>query len=150
MQIPLLMAGHGIPAGQACEQLVSNIDIAPTLMELCGIDSGRRFHGRSMAPLIRNHDSRWRRGLMAQPYGLQEPIVQRAWYQDHLKLVIRQDGYRELYDLARDSGELENLALKAGHRGELELMEQGLIRAMDAVDDDNERIVRALETRPAH
>lgn len=146
MQIPLLMAGRGIPAGEVCDQLVGNLDIAPTLLDLCGIDIGHSLHGMSLVPLLNAGGGRWRSGQMMQHYGLQEPIVQRAWYRDYYKLVIRQDGYRELYDLARDSGELENLAFDPEYQAELESMEQELIQAMRAVNDDDERIVRTLHT----
>ncbi len=148
MRIPLLMAGQGIPAGQTCDQLVSNMDIPPTLLDLCGIDSNRQFHGNSLAALTESNHCNWRNGLMAQHYGLQEPLVQRAWYRDNLKLVISQQGYRELYDLERDSAELKNLATSREFGQEMKSMEQELLEAMRAVGDDNELIVRALENRP--
>jgi len=144
MQIPLLLAGCGIPAGKTCDRLVSNLDLAPTLLDLCDLDSGRELHGTSLAGLLTGDDDHWRQGLMVQHYGLQEPMVQRAWYHDNWKLIVRQDGFRELYDLAHDPGELENLALEPRHRMELKSMQQELLSAMRAVGDD-ERIVRVLQ-----
>ena len=82
---------------------------------------------------------------MTQHYGLQEPVVQRAWYREDWKLIIRQDGFRELYDLASDPGELRNLALEPRHRMELKSMQQELLAAMRSVADDDERIVGVLE-----
>jgi arylsulfatase A-like enzyme len=143
MQIPLLMAGRDIPAGRTCNRLVSNLDLAPTLLELCGLDSGREFHGASLAGLLSGQGSRWRRGLMTQHYGLQEPVVQRAWYRDDSKLIVREDGFRELYDLARDPGELQNLALEPHHRRDLKSMEQELLSAMRAAGDDDEPVLEA-------
>ena len=72
--------------------------------------------------------------------------MQRAWYRDDSKLVVRQDGYRELYDLARDPGELQNLALEPRHRTELKSMQQELLLAMQAVGDCDERIIPILES----
>ena len=135
MQIPLLMAGPGVAAGQPRAQLVSNLDIPVTLLALCGIDSDRRFHGMSLAPLLQDDSAEWRRGLMAQHYGLQEPIVQRAWYRDDWKLVAGEDGSRELYDLAADAHELENLARRGEYRATLAAMESELARAMLAAGD---------------
>ncbi len=145
MQIPLLIAGSGIAAGKTCDRLVSNLDLAPTLLDLCGIESDGEFHGASLAGLIGNREDHWRQGLMTQHYGLQEPVVQRAWYREDWKLIIRQDGFRELYDLASDPGELRNLALEPRHRMELKSMQQELLAAMRSVADDDERIVGVLE-----
>ena len=146
MQIPLLIAGPAIPAGQTLEQRVSHLDIAPTLLDLCGLDSGRQFHGSSLTSLLGNDDSHWRKGLMGQHYGLQQPIVQRAWYRDNWKLVIRQDGYRELYDLAVDPGEMENLAADQRSQRQLESMEQELANAMRATADNETSIIATLPT----
>jgi arylsulfatase A-like enzyme len=145
MQIPLLIAGRGVSASNTCDRLVSNLDLAPTLLDLCEIESGREFHGTSLAGLIDNREDNWRQGLMTQHYGLQEPMVQRAWYRDDWKLIIRQDGFRELYDLARDPGELNNLALEPCYRMELKSMQQELLSAMRTVSDDDERIEGVLQ-----
>lgn len=95
--------------------------------------------------LIDNPASRWREGLMTQHYGLQEPLVQRAWYRGDYKLIVHQDGFCELYNLAHDPGELNNLALNPLHETELQSMQRELITAMRAVSDDDERIVPILE-----
>jgi len=140
MRIPLLMAGPGNPAGNICDQLVSQMDLVPTLLELSGINCEKRFHGQSLAKLIGNPESSWREGFMAQHYGLQESIMQRAWYRDNKKLILGQDGYRELYDLALDPGEMKNLALEDAYHEELKSMEQALFAAMATVDDNDARI----------
>ena len=54
----------------------------------------------------------------------------RAWYQDYWKLVIQPDGYRELYDLERDPGELDNLAREPHYRDKLPQMQQWLYDVM--------------------
>jgi len=144
MRIPMMMAGSGIPGGQSRDQLVSNLDLAPTVLDLCGIDTGRKLHGMSLAGIIENPDCRWRHGLMTQHYGLQEPLVQRAWYRNNTKLIVHQDGFRELYDLARDPGELNNLAQQASHQQNLQSMVTELRFAMQAVGDEDARIVNVL------
>ena len=145
MQIPLLMAGPGIASNKTCDQLVSHLDIPPTLLEVCGIENRQPFHGRSLTPLLHDFTGTWRPGFMAQHYGLQEPIVQRAWYRDHFKLVVGQDGSRELYDLLVDPGELENLALATEYHELLKSMECELARSMRAVDDHCAQILGVLD-----
>jgi len=145
MRIPMMMAGSDIPAGKSCEQLVSNLDLTPTVLDLCGVESAGELHGESLTDIIDHPDCTWREGLMTQHYGLQEPLVQRAWYRGDLKLIVHQDGFRELYDLARDPGEMDNLALKPHHRMVLQSMQHELMTAMRAVSDDDERIAPFLD-----
>jgi arylsulfatase A-like enzyme len=54
-QVPMIMRWPlGIPAGQTCDTLVQNIDIAPTLFELAGatVPDGYPLDGRSLVPLL--------------------------------------------------------------------------------------------------
>lgn len=135
MRIPLLMAGAGISAAQIREQLVSQLDLAPTILDFCGLDVDSRLHGSSLARLIADGDSRWREGLMTQHYGLHQPICQRAWYQDEWKLVVQPDGYRELYNLEKDVDELDNLATEPRYAEVLLSLHQNLEVAMSEVGD---------------
>jgi arylsulfatase A-like enzyme len=137
MRIPLLIAGAGISAAQTRDQLVSQLDLAPTILEFCGLEIDSRLHGSSLAGLIADDDSRWRQGLMAQHYGLHQPIRQRAWYQDEWKLVIQADGYRELYNLEQDADELDNLAAEPRYAEILLSLQRQLAQAMSEVGDDD-------------
>ncbi len=137
LQIPLLMAGAGLPENALRGGLVSNLDLAPTLMDVCSVKTERNFHGLSLLPLIDKADAEWRAGFFAQHYGLHRRIVQRAWYQQDWKLVLQPDGFEELYRLADDPGELHNLASRAQYRGRVETMSQALGAAMDAVGDSD-------------
>ncbi len=54
MRMPLLMRWPGVvEAGSVYEQMVQNIDYAPTLLEAAGIPVPEEMHGRSMLPVIR-------------------------------------------------------------------------------------------------
>jgi arylsulfatase A-like enzyme len=137
MQIPLLMAGAGMPAGSVRDQLVSSLDLVPTLADLCGVESRREFHGANLLPLIENPGAAWREGLLAQHYGLHERIVQRAWYQQDWKLILQPDGFEELYQLSDDPGETSNLAAGERCRERAAAMSRALYAAMDAVGDSD-------------
>ena len=52
IRVPFFARGPGIKAGTALDQLVSNIDIAPTLLDLAGVSVPNIMDGRSMAPLL--------------------------------------------------------------------------------------------------
>lgn len=135
MRIPLLLRGPGIPAGTTCDRLVSNMDIAPTILETSGLPVRPEMHGRSLVPLFDNPKAEWRAGLMAQHYGLHEAILQRAYYEGNWKLVVQEDGFSELYDLSSDPCEIRNLAALASFARELEHMKAGLRSAMIGTGD---------------
>lgn len=44
----------GIPAGKVCDQLTSNVDLAPTILEICGIKppADMKLDGQSLQPLL--------------------------------------------------------------------------------------------------
>jgi arylsulfatase A-like enzyme len=50
---PLILWGRGVPAGLRISQPVENVDLFPTLLELCNIPLQGELHGRSLVPLMR-------------------------------------------------------------------------------------------------
>ncbi len=92
------------------DQLTANVDIMPTLLDLCGIDAGQRdFDGRSLAPLLRNHNSPWPdRPLVTDSQRITEPEKWRK------SAVMTQDwrlvNGRELYDITADPGQRTDIA----------------------------------------
>ena len=145
MRVPLLIKGPGVTAGESRHQLVSNADIAPTLLSLCGLPGAERLQSRSLVPLFDKDDPEWQDGLMTQHYGLHEPAVQRGYYADGWKLVVQADGFAELTDLQHDPNEMTNLAESSAHRERFEAMWAGLTTAMAATNDDDPRLSRILQ-----
>ena len=95
-------------------QIVLSIDIAPTLLELAGVDWMAPLHGRSIVPLLKNSGVAWRTSFLAEHF--LEEIVPRVpdW------LCVRTErwkyiryptleGMDELYDLNADPQEFRNL-----------------------------------------
>lgn len=113
-----------------------------------GIDEEFRVHGRSLAELMGEPRVVWRRGFMAEHYGLHESATQRAWYAGGWKLVVQEDGFAELYDLNADPYEMRNLADDSEHRGKLESLWVGLHDAMSETDDCDRRLSRVLAGPP--
>ena len=148
MRIPLLIRGPGFPQGTTCNQPVSNLDIPPTILRMCGIDQETGMHGRSLVELMREPGAGWRSGFMAQHYGLHEPVPQRAWYAGGWKLVVQEGGFAELYDLDADPYELRNLAGDPKHRATLESLWAGLRDAMSEAGDVDRRLSTVLNGPP--
>ncbi len=51
MRVPLVVAGADLPAGLVVEQLVSTLDIMPTILDICGCPPPAGMEGQSMLPL---------------------------------------------------------------------------------------------------
>jgi len=138
MSIPLYVAGPNIPAGQTISDPVANIDLAPTLSQMCGVGF-EQGDGESLVPLW-NGEAPIRAGLMTEHYGLHEPLPQRAWYQGKWKLIVQADGFVELYDLANDPTEMTNLAGVVIQQDRLKAMHRALVAEMDRTGDSDARV----------
>lgn len=109
-----------ISPGQVNEQLVQNIDFAPTFVDIAGGKVPGAMQGLSLRPLLMNDvegKSNWRTGLYYQYFEYPTPhsvIPHYGIRTDRYKL-IRFEGqsegsapHWELYDLTADPSELEN------------------------------------------
>jgi arylsulfatase A-like enzyme len=99
------------------QELVSNVDLMPTILELAGIDCPKGLHGSSLVPLLTGRSVPWRNSLLIQNTESvkgKEPgtVSSRALCTHEWKLILRDgfsDGARslyELYDLLKDPFEL--------------------------------------------
>jgi N-acetylglucosamine-6-sulfatase len=115
IRIPLLAHAPGlIPAGTRVKDLVLNVDLAPTILELLGLQPPTHWHGRSLAPLLRGERvDGWRqefvyeyffeRAFPGTPtvFGLRTPRMKLGTYHGL-------DTPDELFDLEADPGETDN------------------------------------------
>jgi N-acetylglucosamine-6-sulfatase len=68
VRIPLLIRGPGIPAGRTTGELVANVDIAPTIVEIAGATATREMDGRSLLPFARSPNTRTGRPILLESY----------------------------------------------------------------------------------
>jgi arylsulfatase A-like enzyme len=100
-----------IKAGQVSDQTIMTMDIAPTIMELAGIDqpsanSLNKIDGHSISNLLFHNKHLSPRKLFwrhRSGYAVRD---------DQWKLVLNEKDPPELYDLANDPGESKNIASK--------------------------------------
>jgi len=54
LRVPLIIRGPGIRRGAMCDELVSELDLLPTVLELCGIEQTLHYplHGKSIKGLL--------------------------------------------------------------------------------------------------
>jgi N-acetylglucosamine-6-sulfatase len=63
-----LIRGPGIKPGTATGELASNIDIAPTILELAGVEPDKSIDGRSLVPYMRDPALRTRRPILFESF----------------------------------------------------------------------------------
>ncbi|MCC7507930.1 MAG: sulfatase [Planctomycetes bacterium] len=52
IRVPMIMrAPQVLPQGKVCDGLAQTIDIAPTILDACGLEPEKRFRGKSLRPL---------------------------------------------------------------------------------------------------
>ncbi len=121
------------------DALVALVDIAPTLLELVGVPVPREVQGKSLEPLMRGTETKWRDALFLennmtiQNYPRIEGVRTQRWkyvrcfdrakdqdYEDMLLASINgeQPVYEELFDLKNDPAEIQNLVSDPA-RGEI-------------------------------
>jgi arylsulfatase A-like enzyme len=146
IRIPLIvhdprLKGRG---GLVSQELVVMPDLAPTILDLCGLQVPAAMQGRSLAPLLRGEAVAWRDDFFAENLFVSQnyPVVHgvrgkrwkylRYWptqpvpsdYRLLLNLGLHGEPpvFEELYDLENDPDENRNLARDPAHAERLELM----------------------------
>jgi N-acetylglucosamine-6-sulfatase len=109
IRVPLLMRGPGVPVGVHVQQLVANVDFAPTIAAIAGAKPRLAEDGRSLVPLLENPQRVWRRDVLLER-GL-DAAGQRVYTAVHTDRYVYAEydtGERELYDLQTDPDELQS------------------------------------------
>lgn len=111
-RVPLFIhwPAGGLDEGRDVPQLTANVDVMPTLLELCDVDPGeRRFDGRSLRPLLYGDDADWPdRIMVTDSQRVAHPIKWRksATMTQRWRLI---NGV-ELYDIQRDPGQRRDVS----------------------------------------
>jgi N-acetylglucosamine-6-sulfatase len=109
IRVPLIMRGPGVPEGERRRQLVTNADLAPTILEAAGAKPGKPQDGRSLFPLLEDRGLEWGRDLLIEGApGVNQPAFD-ALRTYRYVYVQHATGERELYDLERDPHQLTSL-----------------------------------------
>lgn len=118
IRIPFFVRYPGLVrnAGRRVQEMVLNIDLAPTLLDAAGIPVPPYMQGRSAVPLLRNMKNRWRSSFLYEHFPVFPiPIPGiTAVRTDRYKYITYQNNVRppELFDLREDPGEKKNIIRK--------------------------------------
>jgi N-acetylglucosamine-6-sulfatase len=127
IRVPMVMRGPDVPRKGRVDALALNIDLAPTIAQIAGIEAPDFVDGRSFLPLLDDPDRPWRKSFLierrhpevqlvrlAKRMGLtQEAILETATFNairtSEVIYVEYGTGERELYDLRQDPHQLINV-----------------------------------------
>ncbi|MCC6857327.1 MAG: sulfatase [Bryobacterales bacterium] len=143
IRTPLLIADPRLPPagrGRRVRQMTLNIDIAPTLLALAGVEAERSMQGRNLRPLLQGEVRDWRREWFYEHHfrsngwiPASEGIRTERW--KYIAHIDEQPLFEELYDLAADPRERDNLARTPASSARMEALRarrQAWIRNLEA------------------
>jgi N-acetylglucosamine-6-sulfatase len=118
MRIPLVVRYPlWISSGSRKEQMVLTIDLAPTVLDLCGVPAPAGMDGRSWRTLFTGTGSSWREDFLfdyASSFPIPLPPMQAVRTATHKLIEYQEKPIKELYDMKNDPLEKENLYNKPG------------------------------------
>ncbi|MBL8213254.1 MAG: sulfatase [Bryobacterales bacterium] len=122
-----------IKPGRRAGEMVLNIDIAPTMLEMAGAKPHPQVQGRSLVPLFKGNAKNWRRSFLCEYFyekqfpriAAWEAVRTERWKYIHYFDLSNAD---ELYDLKADPMEMKNVIGESGAQKELEGLKKELER----------------------
>ncbi len=121
IRVPMMLRypGH-VPAGTKSSEMVLNLDVAPTMLQIAGLPVPAAMQGKSFLPLAEGHSIPWRKDWLYEYYeypGFENvrPCrgVRTARYK-YIHFFLDPQEY-ELYDLEKDPSESANPYGKPGY-----------------------------------
>jgi arylsulfatase A-like enzyme len=150
LKVPLICMGPGVPVGQEITTQVRSIDIAPTLLELHGIEkdsSFREMDGRSLVRVWKDEERKDRLALVSTTYAFCPSVNERnqaysffAALDGRWKVIYdKQTNKWTGYDLVQDAR--ENDLLDVEEHSALKVLQQELAKEIErfCVSDDEAR-----------
>ncbi len=122
IRVPLVVFDPRRPErerGRTVDEMVLNVDHAPTLLELAGLKAPEAMQGRSLGPLLRGERPAWRTEWFYEHHTLPKIIPPsegvRTEGRKYIRWMATDTPVEELYDLRTDPFEEHNLAGSPEH-----------------------------------
>jgi choline-sulfatase len=127
-RVPLFVSGPDLVAGRRVSSPVSLVDLAPTVLDLAGVDgAGLAMDGTSLIA-----SASQARGSVICEYHAEGVYAPAAMIRDErFKLIVCRDDPDQLYDLDADPLELSNLAAQPEHASSAAVLRSGLNERLD-------------------
>lgn len=133
------------PAVRETDQIVSAVDVLPTLCDFLGLAKPEGLSGSSLLPLVQGAPGSREAAYIQYDGNGSLGNFQRCVVTERYKLIVdlfKDETFLELYDAAADPLEAANLAAAGGHEAELGrligLLREHMERTGDRIDLDGE------------
>lgn len=132
MRVPLLARCPAlIKPGSNIKQMVLNVDIAPSILEMAGVKEPKQMQGKSFLPLIKGEQVPWRDKFFYEYYwesNFPQTPTQFAIRTDQYKFIRSQGIWDidQLYDIQKDPYEVNNLIRNPQFQGLTKKLNQDL------------------------
>jgi arylsulfatase A-like enzyme len=133
VRVPLLMCGPGIPRGERRHTPVLVSDLYPTVCDLAEVAVPPSVQARSLAPILADPAAPGRDSLYLAYSSLHRGLKHGGF--KLIEYVVGGGRMTQLFDLARDPWERENLAGRAGYQETLARLREELLRQRDSSGD---------------
>jgi len=151
IRIPLIIYGPGFDRSLVIPELVSLVDVAPTLLDAVGLPIPEVMQGKSALPLLNRETRDWKNEVFIQ---ISESCVARAIRTERWKYCViaedkdgwldsESDTYTEyqLYDLYADPYELVNLAGRREYRDIANELKERLLNRIEEIEGKRPKIL---------
>jgi arylsulfatase A-like enzyme len=130
IRVPLIIYDPRQPEssrGKSFDEMVLNIDVTPTILQLAGVDVPSRYQGTSLTCFSKGNPGVWRSSIFCE-HLVNNPIIPKTdGYRDDTYKFIRYEANPdliELYNLKEDVNETRNLALDKNYKGKVAFYHQ--------------------------
>lgn len=158
-RVPLLIVAPGMSRGTVAETPVSQVDLFPTLAELCGVKTPENLQGQSLVPMLKDPSHIGRGWALTQvsrggkrrnaTTGAESngPFFGYSLRTERWRYTEWDGGAagRELYDHLNDSRELTNLAQNDNHEATVNEFSKALRDAVATTLPPNGKIPELLQ-----
>lgn len=141
MRTPLMMRYPGtVKAGTEIDEMVVNIDFAPTLLSMGGVQVPENMQGRNVLPLIERKKTNWRKAVYYHYYEYPDEhrVMPHFGIRTKRYKLIRFYGdgdFWELFDLEKDPMEMKNLHGQPKYQKLTETLKENLKALIEEYDD---------------
>ena len=134
-RLPFVISAPGVASGRR-DQLASQTDLAPTLLDLLGMPPLDRAEGESLTPLLRDATAPGRPHTFVEYNGWAKGgYHSRLVVGERYKYVYDHEDFDQLFDMREDPDELVNLIDDPAHAAALAELRTALADWMTRTDD---------------
>ncbi|MDU0352554.1 sulfatase [Paraglaciecola aquimarina] len=128
LRVPLIIFDPRNLKAQERDEIALNIDIAPTILDLAGIELSERYQGKSLKPIMAGEAPEWRSEFFFEhlfsPKVFNIPPTVGVRTEDWKYVRYYRNQHEQLYHLKSDPNEAINLANSKQHQNVLNTLRQ--------------------------